>query len=100
MEDVRWVNEAEVPHNENIIRIARINASVARIFFTDKDGSQIPIPKGYELVNQLEEERITPHNNEFLIAWFDSYNLRFEETHVFSIIQKRRQNICNIYRDQ
>ncbi|KAF0466722.1 hypothetical protein F8M41_026139 [Gigaspora margarita] len=55
------------------VKIERITFDVARIYFTDKQGQQIPAPPNTILRNLMVNQNEPIHNNCFYITWITNY---------------------------
>lgn len=79
--------------NENcIIRIKRIDNTIARIYFTDKNNYPIEIPNDVKLVdsNKIEQK---PFLNNFLIVYFENYTLYHQNTILLKLTNQHLQKL-------
>ena len=57
------------------MRVEAINNDVAKVYVTDVQGNQQPMPPSVSLSDAVGAN-VAPYNNAFLITWINSYVLR------------------------
>ena len=75
------------------IRIARVDAHVARVYFVDVAGNQIPIPLHY-VMRDSTGAPVPPLGNNYVVTWTTSYQLfHIGVAPVFSLLQQKQQAV-------
>jgi hypothetical protein len=75
------------------INLARIDTAVARLYFVNREGRQVPVPENVALNETVSQSRVPVYNNEFLIAWTGNYELRRGSEIVLNLDVQRQQAI-------
>jgi hypothetical protein len=87
------------------IRITRIDATIARLYFVSRIGTknpengnnetlaQIPVPTGLSLYESVSKNRVPIYHDEFLIAWTGNYELKRNGCTVLNLHVQRQQAI-------
>ena len=75
------------------INITRIDTAVARLYFVNSEGRQVPVPENFTLNETVSKSRVPVYNNEFLIAWTGNYELKRGSDIVLNLDVQRQQAI-------
>ncbi|RIB03077.1 hypothetical protein C2G38_2226101 [Gigaspora rosea] len=84
--------------NNNVhMRIERVNVNVARIYFVDGPGNEIPIPTGITLrdtLNNINETPLVLHGiGSFFISWIANYSLFQNGVEICALKNQKEQSI-------
>lgn len=75
------------------IRIARVDNHVARVYFVDGNGTEVPIPANY-IMRDSAGQQVPPLGNNFVVTWTASYALyHLAAAPVFLLKQQKQQAI-------
>ncbi|RIB13587.1 hypothetical protein C2G38_2197417 [Gigaspora rosea] len=82
-----------VIHIDNNIKakIERVIFNVAKIYFTDRRGQQIPAPPNTILRNLMVNQNEPIHNNCFYITWITNYAFLQNGVEIFRLKNQKHQ---------
>ncbi|PNH01471.1 hypothetical protein TSOC_012646 [Tetrabaena socialis] len=72
------------------MRIEAINNNVAKIYATDVQGNQQPMPPSISL-SDAAGTNVAPYKNEFLVTWIDSYILKVSGVEAIWMTNQKQQ---------
>ncbi|CAG8599510.1 23556_t:CDS:2 [Dentiscutata erythropus] len=79
------------------MRIERVNVNVARIYFVDDPGNEIPIPIGITLRDTLNNINETPlvirGIESFFISWIANYSLFQNGVEICALKNQKQQSV-------
>jgi len=80
------------------MRMERVNNDVARIYFVDDRGTNIQIPDGFVLRDNIANVNVRPllvHNGfgNYFTSWISSYSLLRNGIEIFALSNQRQQSV-------
>ena len=73
--------------------IERVANGVARLYFVNSHGVQIPVPANITLRNTVTNQIQAPYHNEYFITWFNNYTLYLNGIAFFGLENQQQQVI-------
>nr|CAG8541270.1 12379_t:CDS:1 [Entrophospora candida] len=74
-------------------RVEKINQNVARIYFVNNNGIEIPIPACVSLRDTTNNEDVNPYGEDFLIAWTSNYTFFLNSVELFRLENQKQQAV-------
>lgn len=76
------------------LKLDRLNHSVARLYFVNKENIEIKVPEGFKVFDNTHGDmEIVKRGEQYLLAWTDNYSLMLKDWLITRLVTQRQWSL-------